>query len=250
MSRKVESLPRQAIPNINEVLELFLKEHRERLKPRTVANYEGVLELLESYLNGYAYQSLSKAESRLFDRHFNADGDEHREFTQLFGPEKVLEHVDGFLGDFMIGKVMAGADFKRSAATVTKKLLKWLAASGYVSSEAAEEPARRSTEAGQDLMVAERAARLLHDAAERRGIDTLALSDEDYEEFDHFTIARVESGRLWLEVWEEGKPCARGPIPVPKEVTKLLQKGWDVSCSLARVRGSWHLVEVANVYPR
>ncbi len=249
MSPKVERLPRQANPNIDQVLELFLKDQRERLKPRTVANYEGVLELLESYLNAYAYQNLSTAEARLFDRHFNAEGDEHREFTQFFGPEKVLEHVDGFLGHFMIGKVMAGEDFKRSAGTVTKKLLKWLAASGYVSTEAAEEGARRSTEAGQALMVAERAARLLQDAAERLGIDTLALSDEDYEEFDHFTIVRVEPGRLWLDIWEEGKPRARGPIPVPKEATKLLRKGWDVSCSLARVRDSWHLVEVANVYP-
>ena len=97
--------------------------------------------------------------------HFNAEGDEHREFTQLFGPEKVLEHVDGFLGHFMIGKVMAGADFKRSAVTVTKKLSKWLAANGYVSTEAAEDGARRSTETGQDLVVAERATRLLQDAA-------------------------------------------------------------------------------------
>ena len=249
MSPKVESLPRQAVPNIDEVLELFLKDQRERLKPRTVSNYEGVANLLQSYLNGYAYQNLSKAEARLFDRHVNAEGDEHREFTQLFGPEKVLEHVDGFLGHFMIGKVMAGEDFKRSAGTVTKKLSTWLTASGYVSTEAAEEGARRSTEAGKDLMVAERVARLHQDAADRLGIDTLALSDEDYEEFDHFTIARVEPGRLWLEVWEEGKPRARGPIPVPKEATKLLQKGWDVSCALARVQDSWHLIEVANVYP-
>lgn len=249
MGPKVESLPRQAVPNIDEVIELFLREQREKLKPRTVSNYESVATLLQSFLNGYAYQNLSKAEARLFDRHFNAAGDEHREFTQLFGPEKVLEHVDGFLGHFMIGKVMAGADFKRSAVTVTKKLSKWLAANGYVSTEAAEDGARRSTETGQDLVMAERAARLLQDAADRRGIDTLALSDEDYEEFDHFTIARVEPGLLWVEVWEEGKPLARGPIRVPKEATKLLQKGWDVSCSLARVRDNWHLAEVANVYP-
>ena len=175
MSPKVESLPRQAVPNIDDVIELFLKDQRERLKPRTFSNYESVAKLLQSFLNGYAYQNLSKAEARLFDRHFNAEGDEHREFTQLFGPDKVLEHVDGFLGHFMIGKVMAGADFKRSAGTVTKKLSNWLAANGYVSTEAAEDGSRRSTEAGQDLMVAERAARLLQNAADRRGIDTLTF---------------------------------------------------------------------------
>lgn len=249
MSAKVESLPTRAVPSIDDVFELFLKDQRKRLKPRTFSRDERIVQLLQSYLNGYAYQSLAKAEARFFDRHFNAEGAEHREFTQLFGPEKVLEHLEGFLGVFMIRKVIASEDLKRSAGTVTKKLSTWLAESGYVSKEDANDGATRSAEAGKELVVAERAARLLHDASERLRIDTLALDDEDYEEFDHFTIARVEPGRLWLQVWEEGKPLARGPIRVPVGATKLLEKGWDVSCALARVRGRWHLVEVANVYP-
>ena len=250
MSPNVEKLPVQAAPNITDVFALFLEDQRERLQPKTFTKYEGVVRLLESYLNGYAYQSLSNAEARWFDRHFNAEGDAHREFAQLFAPEKVPGHLEGFLRVFMIRKVIAGEDFKRSAGTVTKKLSKWLAANGYVGTDAVHEGVKRSTEAGQELVAAERAARILGDAAERLGIDTLALSDEDYEEFDQFTIARVEPGRLWLEVWVEGKPIERGPIAVPKEATKLLQQGWDVSCALARVRERWHLVEMANVYPR
>ena len=84
MSGNVENLLRQADPNIDEVLQAFLNGQRTRLAARTVSDYEAVIQLLRSYLNGYAYQSLSKAEARLFDRYFNAEGKEHREFCQLF----------------------------------------------------------------------------------------------------------------------------------------------------------------------
>ena len=249
MSGNVENLLRQADPSIDEVLEAFLNGQRTRLAARTVSDYEAVVQLLRSYLNGYAYQSLSKAEARLFDRYFNAEGKGHREFCQLFGAEKVLENLEGFLGHFMIRKGMAGENLKRASGTVTKKLSKWLAETGYVSEEDAAEGASRGAAAARELVEADRAARLLHEAADKLSVDTLDLADEDYEDFDHFTIARVEPGRLWIEVWEEGKPRPRGPIPVPKAATRLLRKGWDVSCSLARVRGIWHVVEVANVYP-
>lgn len=249
MSAKIEKLHRQAKPNIDEVLESFLAEQRKRLAARTVSSYETVVQLLRSYLNGYAYQSLSKTEARLFDRFFNAEGKEHREFCQLFGPEKILEGLEGFLGDFMIRKVMAGEDIKRASGTVTRKLSKWLGEKGYISEEDADQGASRGAVAARELVEAERAARLLQEAADRLGVDTRNLPDEDYEEFDHFTIARVEPGQLWLEVWENGKARPRGPIPAPKAATQRLRRGWDVSCSLARVRGVWHIVEVANVYP-
>ncbi len=249
MRTKVESLPQQAQPNIDEVLDAFLKGQRARLSAKTVSNGEAVIQLLRSYLNGYAYQGLSKAEARWFDRSFNAEGKEHREFCELFGPDKILENLNGFLGDFMIRKVMAGEDFKRAAGTVTRKLSKWLGEKGYVSEGEGEEAAERGAVAARELVEAERAARLLQQAADKLRIDTRDLADEDYVDFDHFTVERVEPAQVWLEVWEDGKARPRGPIPAPKSATELLRKGWDVSCSLARVRGIWHMVEVANVYP-
>ena len=251
MGAKVEKMPSPAEPNIDNVLAAFLKSQRKRLGKKTFSSYESTVELLKGYLNGYAYQSLSKPEGRLFDRHFNATGKEHREFCQLFGPEKIAENLGGFLGDFMIRKVMAGESFKRTSGTVCKKLSKWLADEGYISEAVAEEGASLGALASRELVDAERAARLLHEAAERLVLDVRAMEDEDYVEFDHFTIARVEPGQIWLEVWEaDGRPHPRGPIPAPKPATRLLQKGWDVSCALVRHRGAWRMVEVANVYPR
>jgi hypothetical protein len=70
-------------------------------------------------------------------------------------------------------------------------------------------------------------------------------------EFDHYTIAKVEPGKLWLEVYDDdsGKPVVRGPMPASREATGRLRAGWDISCALGRFEGKWQLVEVANVYP-
>lgn len=249
MDAKIVELARPAEPSIDGVLEEFLEEERARLAPRTFAKYEAVVDLLRSHLNGYAYESLSKPEAALFQRRFSAEGKDHREFCGLFGPEKIVENLGSFLGYFMIRKVIAGEDLLRAAGTATKKLSKWLAAKGYVAEEAAREGAERGGAAARELPRAERAAQILRDAAERLGIGPADLADEDYREFDHFTIARVEPGRLWLEVRERGKRRRCGPIPIPESATSLLREGWDVSCGLGRVGGKWRIVEMASVYP-
>ena len=249
MSLKIVELPRPADPCIDGVFDEFLEEERGRLAPRTLGEYQDVVELLRGYLNGYAHQSLSREDAALFDRRYSAEGKEHREFCQLFGPEKILDELDSFLGYFMIRKVIAGEDLMRAAGTVTKKLSKWLATNGYVSEDAGRAGADSAAAAVRELPRAERAARMLWDAADRLGSDPTVLAEKDYLEFDHYTIARVEPGRVWLEVWEGKKSRSLGPIPAPNPATDLLHEGWDVSCALARVRGAWRMVEVANVYP-
>ncbi len=249
MNAKLLKLPLPAEPNIRRVLEEFLEAQRTRLATRTLAKYESVLDLLRSHLNGYAYQGLSKPDAALFERHHSADGEAHREFCELFGPEKILDNLGGFLGYFMIRKVIAGEDLLRAAGTVAKKLSQWLAAEGYVPQAEASEAAERGATAARELPRAERAARFLRDASDRLGIGVTELAEKDYLEFDHFTIARVESGRVWLEVWGDGRMRVRGPIPVPEPATQRLRPGWAISCSLGRVRKCWYLLEVANVYP-
>ena len=238
-----------ASPTIEEVCEEFLAVQRKRLTPRTLSRYEDVLRLLRHYLDGYAYQGLSTGESALFDRYYNAEGKEHREFCQLLGPEKIVENLGGFLGYCMIRKVMVSEDLKRATGAVTKKLLTWLAAKAYVTEQQAREGADKTTDAARALPQAERAAQILYDAAADLGVNPNDLSDEDYLVFDPFTIAKVEAGTLWLETVEGAETRSYGPIPVPAAATKLLRKGWDISCSLGRVRGTWRIVGVASVYP-
>jgi hypothetical protein len=242
-------LPQIANPTITQAFEEFLSEQRHRLKPKTQKQYEAVIDLLQDHLNGYAYEGLSEPERALFEKHVNAEGEEHRQFCQLFGPEKIMENLRGFLGYFMIRKVMAGGDLKRAAGSVTKKLSKWLAEKGYISGESGREGMEEGAEAARDLPKAERAAEILHESVGVLGVDPTDLDDDDYLDFDHFTISRVEPGKLWFVVFEVGRERKVGPVPVPKQATDVLQEGWEVSCALGRVRGTWRIVEVASVYP-
>lgn len=242
--------PKIAGPTIEKVLKEFLSDQQKRLSPKTAKGYKDVIALFRDCLNGYAYQSLSKSENALFDKYYNAEGKEHREYCQIFGPEKITDEIGIFLGYFMTSKVIAGADFKRLAGTVTKKLSKWLTEKGYVSKDDARMAEEDGAAAARDLPMAEKAGHILYRAAEEVIFDPDKLNDDDYHEFDHYTIEKVEPGKLWLEVFDKkGRKSAVGPIAVPKEATKLLKEGWDISCALARIMGRWTLVEFANVYP-
>ena len=248
-NENIVNLPRFAQPSIDDVLEEFMAEQRKRLKKATLTKYEQVTSLLRDYLNGYAYEGLSKAEAALFEKHYNATGEKHRDFCRIFGPEKIPENLGGFLGYFIISKVMAGEDFKRAAGTVIKKLSKWLGEKGYVSEDIALQVAGEAADASRDLAQAERAATILMNAANKLTVDPSKLHDEDYFDFDHYTITQIEPGKLWLEIYDISHPKTLGPIPVPKKATDLLKEGWEISCALGRVRGKWRIVEMANVYP-
>lgn len=247
--KKITKLPKIAEPAIEQVFEEFLAEQMIKLKPKTASGYRDVIQLFKDCMNSYAYQNLSKAESALFEKHYNAAGREHKEFCQLFGPDKIAENTGEFLGYFLIRKVMAGGDFKRLAGTVIKKLSKWLVEKGHISGEDAAMGEAEGAAAARDLPKAEKAGNILYESAEHVDFDPDALDDADYHDFDHYTIEKVEPGKLWLEVYTEKGKSSVGPIAVPKEATSLLQEGWDISCAMARIRGKWRIVEVANVYP-
>ena len=247
MAKKIFDLPKLANPTIEQVLDEFLADQHKRLRPRTLKLYEDVIGLLKSCFNSYAYQSLAKAESALFEKHFDAEGEQHREFCQIFGPDKILENLGEFLGYFMIRKIIAGTELMRAAGSVTGKLSKWLTKSGYVSQSEAKEAAQESVKASRDLPKAERAARLIYESTERLPIDPNEIHEDDYIDFDHFVVSRIEPGKIWLEPsYEAG---LFGPISVPKKATELLREGWEISCALGLSRRKWWIVEMGSVYP-
>src|SRR5437588_8492680 len=80
----------RASPTIREALGAFVEEGAISGMPAD--EVEEVCELLSSYLDGYAYESLSAAERTLWEREWEAD-EEAGAFTRLFGPEKIAEHI-------------------------------------------------------------------------------------------------------------------------------------------------------------
>jgi hypothetical protein len=148
---------------ISEVLAEYLRAERSRLAPKTYARYAEVIALFTQSLNGYAANSLGRTERALFDTHFNAEGDQHREFCNIFGPEHILPNVGEFLSYFMVSKVMAGADLLRASGTIMKKLAKWLAERGHVRTDDAALAIEQGADAARDLPAAEKLSALLYD---------------------------------------------------------------------------------------
>jgi hypothetical protein len=246
--KNIEQMPGKiAETTITGVFDEFMSDQRKRLKPKTLRKYENSIEYFAMYVNDYAHENLSEQETELFEKHSSAKGKDRKTFCQVFGPEKIIENLGGFLNYFMIRKVLAGAEAKQAAGTVAKKLSKWLAEKGYVTEESARDGIDEAAAAARDLPKAERAAQILFEAADELRVDTSALGDEDYMEFDHYEIVNIEPGKLWFEDIASGRTL--GPVPVPKKATELLKARWEVSCAFGRIRGVWRLIEVANVYP-
>jgi hypothetical protein len=229
-----------ATATIDGALEEFLAEQRERLSATTMRNYDEVVSLLRMSLNSYAYDSLDEPEQERWREAFDA-GDEDA-FTKLFGPEKIVDHLDEFLGYFMIRKVMASEELLRASGTVTKKLAKWLHERGYISEEEQEDAVERGGAAARELPRADRLGSLLHEVMERTPpFDPEEIPQEDWIE-DFLTIERVEPGELWFE-------GGIGPVRAPKPASDLAQVGWGVNIVLAKLRGEWRIVELGFVYP-
>lgn len=225
---------------IDAAVDSFLAEQRKRLSAKTVRNYEDVVQLLRDSLNSYAYDSLDKADLQRWQAAFDA-GDEEA-YCHLFGPDKIVEHLGGFLGWFMIRKVMASAELLRASGTVTKKLAAWLHDQGYVTAEQRDAAAERATEASRDLPSADRLASLLHDEMRKTPhFDVDDIPEEHWIE-DFLAIERVEPGKLWFK-------SGIGPVRVSREASDLAQVGWGVNIVLAQWRGHWAIVELGFVYP-
>ena len=225
---------------IDEALDAFLAEQRERLSSKTLRNYEDVVSLLRSSLNGYAYQSLDGFEEKRWRKAFD-DGDEEA-FTKLFGAEKIVENLGEFLGYFMVRKVMAGQELLRASGTVTKKLAAWLHEQGYISDDERADAVERGGDAARELPRADRLGELLHDEmAKTPPFDPDDIPDEHWVE-DSLAIERVEPGALWFE-------GGIGPVRVSKKASDLAEVGWSVNIVLAQLRGEWRIVELGFVYP-
>lgn len=224
---------------IDQVLEDFLAAQHARLAPTTYRRYADVIGLLRDCLNFYGHQALSEPERRRWQHAYDAGQEDA--FCSLFGPEKIVVELGGFLGWFMVRKVIAGDDLLRAAGTVSKKLARWLEDQGYVDAEAADDAVQRGSEAAHELPAASRLtdalAELCRDAPD---LDPDDLPDEDWIE-DSLQITKVEPGKVWLG--------GHGPFNVPERASDGAQVGWEVWVVMARQGGRWHLLENGFVYP-
>ena len=230
-----------ASPTISEVLDAFLEDQEPRHSPATHGKYQSILHLFTVSMNNYAYTRLSGSEAAVFERHYRAMGEAHREFCDIFGPDKILENVSEFIDYFMPRKVVCGTGLLKAAGTVTKKLARWLAAEGYVDAAVAKESADDSLELARDAVRAEEASEALFAYVEDHVPETWGEQREGA-----FFIDRVEPGRLWLRDLSGQRPVA---VPVPESISKQCQVGWQINAALGETKNGWRLIEATCVLP-
>jgi len=225
---------------IDEALDRFLADQRERTSDKTFRRYQDVVQLLRHSLDGYAYSWLDENERQRWEKELEAN--EEGAFCRLFGPEKIPEHLGAFLGDFIVRKVFASQELLKASGTVTGKLVRWLSQHGCIDDQSAQDASEQARDAARDLPVADRLGMMLHDlAANSPDIDPDQVAEQDWAE-DYLTITDVEPGKIWFE-------GGVGPITVPQKASDLARPGWSMHITAARLNDAWRLLEIGFVYP-
>lgn len=223
-----------AAPSINDVFERFTAERGDE---------DGVIELYASYLDGYGHDLLSETERDFWQRRYDADEDAGS-FCNLFGPDRILEGLEGFLGWFIIRKVLGPPATIAAAGPVCAELTRWLVEEGFLRPEAADGAIELATTATRDLPLAEELSPLLYQSGE--GIDQETVLEFVDWETELAEVARIEPGRLWFRS-ELGEV---GPVVVPPRATEIVGPGWSFSAlSFGRTEEGWYILEIGNVYP-
>jgi len=225
---------------IDEALDRFLADQRERTSDKTFRRYQDVVQLLRHSLDGYAYSWLDENERQRWEKELEAN--EEGAFCRLFGPEKIPEHLGAFLGDFIVRKVFASQELLKASGTVTGKLVRWLSQHGCIDDQSAQDASEQARDAARDLPVADRLGMMLHDlAANSLDIDPDQVAEQDWAE-DYLAITDVEPGKIWFE-------GGVGPITVPQKASDLARPGWSMHITAARLNDAWRLLEIGFVYP-
>ncbi len=216
-----------------ESIKNFLEETAEKVSNKTFQKYKSVLELFRDYLISYGEITCEE----------NKDG----EFI-LTANTKELEfgHANGFLGWFLIRKVMGPQWIMKAAPNIIKKYFKWLDSKGLLAEGVIEEVVDTGKQAAKDLPRVDKAADLLFKLCDENSdkfID-IEFNGEDYME-EYGEVTGILEDKLYLDY--EGEKI--GPIQISKEIAKHLKKGDTVNLAVGKYRKKWYPLEVGNVYP-
>jgi hypothetical protein len=233
---------------IQDVLSEFLEDRSRGLQPVEVRLYRHVVLFLQLCINNYGHRNLDEESRERYER-LNHRGEGYgQDFFELFGPEHLVPELDFFRGAFLKTDVHTTDKVMRKAKEVVSELRVWLVARGYLSPERLEELDR-------NVKARDRLKKRLRPLLRRFrrtlvSVDASLVAEEDYIAPDSHLVGCVEPGRVWLRVHRRAAPEEIGPVTLPEELTRHLRRGFTLWCSLARLRGRWRLVEIAEVHPR
>ncbi len=235
---------RPAEPSVRDVLERWRDLAPRPRGDRTFTDRDAVADLIASHLDSYAYEHLSKTDRAWWEEAWNAD-EEAGAFSRLFGPEWIVEMMDGFLGWFLIRKVSASRDDLVAYPVLCRDLVEWLVAEKLVAPKRAADARARATRAAEELPLAGELGDLLYRSSEE--LELTEFSDiRDWVD-QRAEIVRTEPGALWFRS-EDGEEI--GAVRVPERAAEIARIGWSLSAaSFGRSAEGWHVLEMGNVYP-
>ncbi len=188
--------------SINDALDQFLTEIGEG-NPNSSSSPRSIIDSLRSCLSSYAHEGLSEFERARFDKEWSDD----RAYCDIFGPRNLdPSHINYFLNFFVVRHVAGTKAFLKACGPLMEELAKWLMEKEYWTQDqmvyfqelVGDEP-------GDDLVACEKFKQAIFAyVASHPVADPNDIPDEDYLE-DHFTITKVEPGKLCLDAFDQGE---------------------------------------------
>lgn len=225
-------------PIISEVLDGYLRTEHARLATRTYARDAEVISLLQQSLNIDGVNDLTPEDhQRIHSRAADIErGDPP--YCEALGPYYLLIHLPTFLTAAQLRRLGAGPGLLDQAATVVKKLARWLKTQGYIDAVAAM---------GAKNLVADMARRsdAMDELARRLDAITqdVAILDDDVR--GYFEITHIDPESIWVR----DRMIVYGPVPLPVEIHDLCRVGLVISGTVGRRGNAYRFVEVQNVFP-
>jgi hypothetical protein len=229
-----------ASPTIESVLNEFLEDQQQRLKPRTFLQYDTVIDLLRWSLE----RSTIPADPKVAEAVDKArqEGQEDA-VCSLCDPDEIASGMPEFLGWFMVRHVAASPSLMRQANTVTRKLTQWLAEHHYLDASSQEVLAESVGRTGPLLPKVAAMRDHLADWISQR---SSAYPAGAVVTEGHFTVEEVTAkGWKIYDIMSD----VHGEIPVPPQWLDPEQVGWEVSGAVASLGTQLKWVEIWNIYP-
>jgi len=231
---------------IADVLDEFLAEQKQNLKPQSYSGYETIMKYFERFLDVYgperlAEEDLAEEDLDLYDELF---AEEDLGYCEIFGPRHIgYVEMERFLAEYVILNAATSKNFLKVAGRVMHKLVQWLHEKGYMVDEVYEKTNKRVNELKADLPATMEVSKLMSEYAAKspRGNYTEELRSR-------FTIKKIEPGKLGLEDFMNPEKITV-PVLVSEEISSKCRAGWTVVLRIGKNGDEWKILDSRAVYP-
>ncbi len=221
--------------SITGLISSFLQEQLIRVSLPTCQKYERAMQSLALALDAYGYSCA--------DVDCDSVQEADKTFCEVAGVEPLLSYLGEFFGYYLPRKMHASVSEVRECRAALGRFLQWLSEAGIIDPDDARAHRSEVLRMGAEGIKAARLRWYEFAPVEAPPADQV---DESLEE--HFTVTRVEPGKVWLEeASETGEP---GMVRAPRAFTDLCEAGMDLAAKVQRAGDRWYLMDVYNVYPK